>query len=71
MSASFTDDPFRDFDNYDREQAEKLDRLPKCRHCGEPIQDDYAFEYEGDLYCEECFDWWVKELMRVPTEGSL
>ena len=65
---SFTDDPVADFLTYDREQADRLDRLPKCAHCGEPIQDDYGFEYEGEIYCEECFDWYVKDELRVPVD---
>ena len=69
MRASHTDDPDRDFLAYDREQADRLDRLPKCAHCGEPIQDDYGYEYEGEIYCEECFDWYVKDELRVPIEG--
>ena len=66
---SFTDDPVADFLTHDREQADRLDRLPKCAHCGEPIQDDYCYEYEGEIYCEECFDWYVKDEFRVPIEG--
>ena len=65
---SFTDDPVADFLSHDREQADRLERLPKCAHCGDPIQEDYGFEYEGDLYCEECFDWHIKPLMRVFVE---
>ena len=65
---SFTDDPERDFLNHDRKQGERLNRLPKCELCGDPIQNGYAFEYEGDLYCEECFDWHIKPLMRVVVE---
>ena len=66
---SFTDDPVADFLTHDREHADRLDRLPKCAHCGEPIQDDYGYEYEGEIYCEECFDWYVKDELRVPIEG--
>lgn len=65
---SFTDDPERDYAEYCRQQDMKLERLPKCANCGEPIQDDYAIEYKGELYCEECFDWHVKDLMKVPIE---
>lgn len=55
------------FEVYDDYMTRKLERLPKCKHCGQPIQDEYAIEYEGDLYCEECFDWHIKDLMRVPV----
>lgn len=66
MRTSFTDDPDRDFLAYDSEQADRLERLPKCARCGEPIQDDYGYEYEGEIYCEECFDWYIKDELRVP-----
>lgn len=61
-------DPDRAYEVYCRIQDEKLERLPKCKHCGEPIQDEYAIEYEGDLYCEECFDSYIKDRMKVPID---
>ena len=42
------------FDMHDAEQQKQLDRLPKCSECGEPIQDDFCFEVNGDLFCDEC-----------------
>lgn len=68
MQGLLAADPEKAFDIYDRAMTERLERLPKCKHCGEPIQDDYAIEYDGDLYCEECFDWHIKDLMKVPIE---
>lgn len=57
-------------DNYDayrdheaRQEAE-LKRLPKCEHCGERIQDDFLYEIDGSVYCEEC----MNELFRHSTE---
>ena len=50
----YTDDPHADFDRHDREQAEWLEKLPVCCHCGEPIQSEDLFDIGGDLYCEEC-----------------
>ncbi len=47
-------------DNYDlweaheREQEEALEKLPECDYCGEYIQDDYYFDINGDIVCEEC-----------------
>ena len=37
----------------------------ECEYCGEGLQegDDY-FEYENEIYCEECFDDNVKECFR-------
>lgn len=52
----FTDDPLSDFDRYDRQQEEWLKSLPVCDCCGEPIQDEYCYEINGDLICEDCLD---------------
>lgn len=50
----WTDDPIRDFNRHDSEQREWLAKLPKCDLCGEPIQDDYYWEFARDKYCEAC-----------------
>ena len=61
-----TDDPIADFERYDAEQQKKLDRLPKCCHCGEPIQDDFCFDLgDGEIYCEDC----LKKCFWVSTES--
>ena len=52
----WTNDPVADARRYYAEQEEKLNELPKCSECGEPIQDDSYFEVGGDYYCEECMD---------------
>lgn len=52
----FTDDPLSDFDRYDRQQEELLNSLPVCDCCGEPIQDDFCYEINGDLIFEDCLD---------------
>jgi formylmethanofuran dehydrogenase subunit E len=47
-------------DNYDRwkqhdaEQQAKLDKLPKCFECGEPIQDEYGYEFDKGFMCADC-----------------
>lgn len=51
-----TDDPLLDFDRYDRQQEEWLNGLPVCDCCGEPIQDDFCYEINGEYYCEYCLD---------------
>lgn len=50
------------------EEAERRNRkyeenCPRCYNCDEPIYDDYAYEIDGNLYCEECI-----ESFRVPVE---
>ena len=54
----------RDIDNYDRAQAQALAKLPRCSECDEPIQDDYCYEINGELICEEC----LKDNHRKSTE---
>ena len=49
-----TDDPHRDFDRWDDEQEEKLEKLPICSYCDQPIQDDFYFEINGECICEQC-----------------
>ena len=57
-------------DNYDafvQHQAEQdawLDKCPICEHCDKPIQDDYLYDVDGNIYCEKC----MKELFRKDTE---
>ena len=57
-------------DNYDRwvehdaEQSAWETKLPICDSCGERIQDDYLYDIDGELYCEEC----IIEHFRKPTE---
>lgn len=46
----------RDIDNYERAQARALAKLPRCSECDEPIQDDFCYEINGELICEECLN---------------
>lgn len=48
-----SDDPERDFLRDDTRKEKELERLPKCSHDNEPIQDGYLFDIDGELYCEE------------------
>ena len=47
-------------DNYDlyeiheAQQEEMIKRLPVCEICGEPIMDDYLYDLNGEIWCEEC-----------------
>lgn len=41
------------WEEHDREQEARLERLPKCKYCGQPIQDDHYFEIDDEIYCEE------------------
>lgn len=47
-------------DNYDAWQAhdaaqeQELEKRPVCDDCGEPIQTDVFYEFNGLRYCPEC-----------------
>lgn len=51
--------------SYEAQQEKALARLPICTYCEQPIQDDYLFDIDGELYCEEC----AKDLFRRSTEN--
>ena len=51
-----TDDPIADFLAYDAEQYNQLQKLPKCSECNERIQDDFLYEINGELICEDCLN---------------
>ena len=53
----YSDDPVRDFDNYDRYQQRLLERLPKCADCDEHIADDHFFRFDGKYYCPDCLNY--------------
>ena len=52
------------FIEHDARQTALLERCPKCEHCGEPIQDDYLYDVDGVVLCEEC----MKDLFRKDRE---
>lgn len=49
-----TDDPVRDFLAHDAEQQAKLDKLPRCSECDNPIQTEECYEINDELICPEC-----------------
>lgn len=52
----YTDDPLADFARKDADDAAWLQSLPKCAECGEPIQQDFCYEMEGKVICEQCLN---------------
>ena len=44
------------WEQHDAEQEAWLDSLPKCEDCGDPIQDEFIFEVDGDTLCERCMN---------------
>lgn len=51
-----TDDPERDFERWDREQAEWLASRPICANCGRPIQDDHYYQIGDEPICPRCLE---------------
>ena len=49
-------------DNYSRfewQEAERerwLAKLPVCSECGEPIQDEFCYEINGEYICDSCME---------------
>ena len=39
---------------YEQAQEELLDELPQCEECGTIIQDDYYYDIDGEILCEDC-----------------
>lgn len=56
-------DPEREFYYREYLNAKRLARLPVCKRCGEPIDQDYAVCIGDDWYCDNCLDY-----MRIPLE---
>ena len=52
----YSDDPVRDFERHDREQAKRLAQLPVCSVCDEPIQDEELYLINGEFVCPACLD---------------
>lgn len=50
----FTDDPERDFDRWDMEQARREARLPVCEKCKKRIHDEDYYNDGEQILCEDC-----------------
>jgi formylmethanofuran dehydrogenase subunit E len=64
---AWTDDPVSDYDRYSAEQERKLEQLPRCSECDEPIQDDFCYEINDEYICEKC----LKDNHRKLTEDLI
>ena len=49
-------DNFSQWEAHERQQESLLDKLPECESCGKLIQDDYYFEIDNEILCEECMN---------------
>lgn len=52
----YTDDPVKDYDRYDAEQTTKFKQYPLCSYCCDPIFDDYLYEINDEVVCEDCLN---------------
>lgn len=52
----YVPDNYDFFVMHDAEQQKKLDRLPRCSECDEPIQSETCYEINGELICEDCLE---------------
>jgi formylmethanofuran dehydrogenase subunit E len=61
----YVPDNYDAFRRHDAETEEWLSKRPICEYCDEPIQDEFLYDIDGTLYCEEC----MKELFRRDSEN--
>lgn len=50
----YVPDSYDMFEIHDAQQESWLERRPKCDNCGEHIQDDYLYDFDGFIICEKC-----------------
>ena len=62
-----TDDPVADYARYSAQQERELDKQPECCECGEPIQDEHCYEFNGAYICAHC----LKEYHEIRTEDVI
>lgn len=58
----YSDDPIADFERYDEDVQIRLDKLPKCEECHNPIQDEEAYYINGCWICEDCMSSYKREV---------
>lgn len=61
----FTDEPAVDAERYAEKQQRALGWLPTCNVCGRHIQEDYLFDVDGSIFCEQC----MEKLFKKEVDG--
>ena len=56
MHETMTEDNYSMWKRHDDRQQAELDRRPRCEHCGEPIQDEKAVQFNDSLFCLGCIE---------------
>ena len=51
-----TDAPDIDFLKHDAEKEAELEKMPVCSYCSQHIQDDFLYEINDEVICEECLN---------------
>lgn len=59
--SNYLPDNYDLFERYQARQEKELQKLPCCANCCEPITDEYAYQIEGDLFCWNCAEEWLRE----------
>lgn len=65
MTKMYVPDNYDAFERHQAEQEAWLESRPICIECKEPIQDDFLYDINGDLYCEKC----MKNEFRQSTDN--
>ena len=63
MSTYYSGNPLADANRKDRDDQKWLDSRPKCYACGDPIQEDTCYGYNGHKYHISCKDEAADDIM--------
>lgn len=55
MSRDYVPDNYDIWEAYEDKRNKELESLPRCDYCDNVI-DDYYYEINGDIICEECLN---------------
>lgn len=51
----WSDDPVKDAERYEYEREQRrIYELPECEECGERIDDDTYYDFDGLILCYDC-----------------
>lgn len=60
-------DNYSAWEQHEADKERRLDRLPRCSECGEPIQDEHCYEVNDELICPDCMESnhrkWVEDVV--------
>lgn len=60
-------EPWEYWGDYCEEEEKYKRKLPICVKCGNRITDEYLYNIDGDLYCDDC----GSDLFKKRTENYL